>query len=294
MGTSTSSAGANAGVPFDPPWLDNAGEGIDGSHSDVTLESPLDSESGDSNQPVENNEEEVNTTESDTAESSTTSLAPPGRYGEARRLLTRFVNSGDRSDMGRSVASLVNKGMGGPRRAASRMRTSAAAASALGGFLATVRDGTNPTINQWVASAKARALSAQDAALEVIQQLAPSGGSLDEESAKHAMNQAIIHLYEVDPSTDIFALTDEQISSLMGYTLAFDVYNRVQLELGRVFEKLKYPAQLIHERLAQLQDYILVVVRDGMEKARTSGRVRSVQDISTSALRSALEVFGAT
>jgi SepF-like predicted cell division protein (DUF552 family) len=173
------------------------------------------------------------------------------------------------------------------------MRTTAAAASALGGFLATARDGTNPTINEWVASARERGLSAQDVALEVIQRLSPSGGSVDEESAKHAMNQAIIHLYEVNSAIDIFALSDEQISSLMGYTVAFDVYNRVQLELGRVFEKLKYSAQLVHERLAQLQDYILVVVREAMIKSRASGRVMSAHEISTSTLRSALDVFGA-
>lgn len=116
---------------------------------------------------------------------------------------------------------------------------------------------------------------------------------MDEESAKHAMNQAITHLYEVNPTVDILALSDEQISSLMGYTVAFDVYNRVQLELGRVFEKLKYSAQLVHERLAQLQDYILVVVKDVMAKTRASGRVMSAREISTSTLRNALDVFGA-
>lgn len=293
MGTSTSSAGAGAGSPFDPPWLDGVGKEIDDSHSDTPLQPPTDSEIGDSSEPIENNDASSTAVENGAADTNSDDQAPSGRYKEARRLLSRFVTSGDRGDVGRAVASFVNKGMGGPARAASRMRTSAAAASALGGFLATVRDGTSPTINQWVASARARGLSAQDAALEVIQQLAPGGGSVDEESAKHAMNQAIIHLYEVDPTTDIFALTNEQISALMGYTLAFDVYNRVQLELGRVFEKLKYSAQLIHERLAQVQDYILVVVQGAMAKARVSGHAKSVLNISTSALRSALDVFGA-
>lgn len=79
----------------------------------------------------------------------------------------------------------------------------------------------------------------------------------------------------------------------MGYTLAFDVYNRVQLELGRVFEKLKFSAQVVQDRLAQVQDYILVVVRDAMQKVQNSGQRRSVRDISNATLRKALEIFGA-
>lgn len=293
MGTSTSSAGAGAGSPFDPPWLDGAGDGLADSHSDTQLQPPS-GESGEDGQDP-GDAEGSGASSSENGESPTRAdVAPAGRYKDARRLLSRFVRTGDRADVARAVGSLVTKGMGGSARAAGRMRTTAAAASALGGFLAAVRNGTDPTINQWVASAKERGLSAQDVALEVIQQLSRGGGgSVDEESAKHAMNQAIIHLYEVDPAVDIFALSDEQITSLMGYSLAFDVYNRVQLELGRVFEKLKFSAQLVHERLGQVQDYILVVVREAMAKASGSGRARSAQEISTSALRSALDVFGA-
>ncbi|HEX5313122.1 Qat anti-phage system associated protein QatB [Aquabacterium sp.] len=189
------------------------------------------------------------------------------------------------------MSSFVKKGMGGPPKAANRMRTSAVAASSLGGFLATARDGTDPGINAWVASIKQRGLSAQDAALEVVQKLVPTGGSIDEESAKHAMSQAIAHLYEVDPNADIFNLADDQIANVMAYTVAFDVYNRVQLELGRVFEKLKYAPRVIQERLAQALDYIMVVVNRSMEKVRSGSVQRSMREIASSALQDALTVF---
>lgn len=224
---------------------------------------------------------------------STSDVAPSGRYKEARAQMSRFMRTGNSSDAARALGSFVRKGLGGTAKAASRMRMSSQAAAALAGFLTQVREGTDPTINDWVASARARGLSAQDAALEVINQILPAGGSVDEESAKHAMNQAIIHLYDVDPTTDIFALTNEQISALMEYTLAFDVFNRVQLELGRVFEKLKFSAHVVQDRLAQVQDYILVVVKDAMTKVRNSSQPRSVRDISALALRNALDIFGA-
>ncbi len=292
MGTSTSSAGAGAGSPFDPPWLDGAGEGIDDSNGDTQMQ-PSSGGEGDGENGSGDSGDNGSAEPADGETSRNTNIAPPGRYKEARTRLGRFVRTGDQGDARRAVGSLVNKGMGGPAKAASRMRTTAVAASALGGFLATARDGTNSNINEWVAAAKQRGLSAQDVALEVIRRLTPAGGSVDEESAKNAMSQAIVHLYEVSPDVDIFSLSDEQISSLMGYTVAFDVYNRIQLELGRVFEKLKFSAQVVHERLAQLQDYVLVVVQDAIAKVTSTGRVMDANEISRSALRSALDVFGA-
>lgn len=290
MGTSTSSAGAGAGSPFDPPWLDSAGEGIDDSNSDTQLPP---AGNGVSESDADSDSTDESTEQSSDSGPPASDIAPSGRYKEARTQMGRFMRTGDRSDAARAMGSFVRKGLGGTAKAANRMRMSSQAAAALAGFLTQVREGTDPTINDWVASARARGLSAQDAALEVISQIVPAGGSVDEESAKHAMNQAIIHLYEVDPTTDIFALTNEQISSLMGYTLAFDVYNRVQLELGRVFEKLKFSAQVVQDRLAQVQDYILVVVKDAMTAVRNSSKPRSVRDISALALRNALEIFGA-
>lgn len=262
MGTSTSSAGAGAGASFDPPWLDDAEAGIDTDYADVPL-SPgaTPSDDSDGNDDGEDNENQATSPTGPTT-------APPGRYQQARGALTGFVRSGSRSDLRRGVSSFVKKGMGGSSRARSRMRTSAISASSLGGFLATARDGTDPSISAWVNSMRQRGLSAKETALEVVQRLIPTGGSADEESARHSMDHAIAHLYEMEPNADIFNLTDDQIANLMAYTVAFEVYNRVQIELGRVFEKLKYAPQIIQNRLGQVLDYIMVVVNRSMEKAR--------------------------
>ncbi len=285
MGTSTSSAGAGAGTSFDPPWLDDAGDSIDTGCADTPLSpstDPSDDADGDKSEGDDENQ---------ATPPAGPPIAPPGRYQQARGALTGFIRSGSDSDLRRGISSFVKKGMGGASRAGSRMRTSAIAASSLGGFLATARDATDPSINAWVDSIKQRGLSAKNTALEVVQRLIPSGGSVDEESAKHAMDNAIAHLYEMDPATDIFNLTDDQIASLMAYTVAFDVYNRVQLELGRVFEKLKYAPQLVQNRLGQVLDYIIVVVNRSMEKVRAGGVERPMREIANAALRDALTVF---
>lgn len=282
MGTSASSSGAGTGAPFDPPWLDDAGAGIDSDYADVLITPgaapPDDSEGAEDNQTP-------------TTAPVGPAKAPPGRYQQARGALTGFVRSGSSSDLRRGISSFVKKGMGGSSRAASRMRTSAIAASSLGGFLATARDGSDPSINTWVDSIKQRGLSAKETALEVVQKLIPTGGSVDEDSARHSMDHAIAHLYEVEPNADIFNLTDDQIANLMAYTVAFDVYNRVQLELGQVFEKLKYAPQLVQNRLGQVLDYVMVVVNRSMQKARASGAPRAMSEIANAALQDALTVF---
>ncbi len=290
MGTSTSSAGAGSGASFDPPWLNDTEGSIDSGHADT----PISPGTAPADTPVEADTHSQEGSQATPPPESGPTVAPPGRYQEARRALTGFVRSGSGSDLRRGISSFVKKGMGGSAKAANRMRTSAVAASSLGGFLAAARDGTDPGINAWVASAKQRGLSARDAALEVVQKLVPTGGSIDEESAKHAMNQAIAHLYEVDPNADIFDLADDQIANVMAYTVAFDVYNRVQLELGRVFEKLKYAPRVIQERLAQALDYIMVVVNRSMEKVRSGSVQRSMREIAASALQDALTVFAET
>lgn len=292
MGTSTSSTGAGAGAPFDPPWLEDFGEAGEAGLADTPINPP--EESGDGE--IESGDDATNAEAQGDGEvpldAPVGGVAPPARYSEARRRLSRFLNTGDHSQLRGAISSLVNRGMGGSAKAASRMRTTAGAASALGGFLAAVRDGTSPTIAAWVESAKTRGLTGPDVALEVVNQLLPVGGSVDEESAKHAMTQAIAHLYELEPNVDLFNLADDQIANLMAYTVAFDVYHRVQLELGRVFEKLKYSARLVHERLNQALDYVVAVVSEAMMKARGT-RTASMRDVANKALRNALDVFGA-
>ena len=286
MGTSTSSAGAGSGASFDPPWLNDVEGSIDSSHAGTPI-SPSTAPTDIPDDAVTNSQEGSQ----DAPPEAGPTVAPPSRYQDARRALTGFVRSGSGSDLRRGMSSFVKKGMGGSTKAASRMRTSAVAASSLGGFLSAARGGIDQGINAWIASVKQRGLSARDTALEVVKKLIPTGGSVDEESAKHAMNQAIAHLYEVDSSADIFNLADDQIANVMAYTVAFDVYNRVQLELGRVFEKLKYVPSVIQQRLAQALDYIMVVVNRSMQKVRSASAPRSMRDIATSALQDALTVF---
>lgn len=93
MGTSTSSAGAGSGASFDPPWLDDAEGGIDSSNADKPI-SPCAAPADAPNEADTSGQQE-----SQPPPETGPTVAPPGRYQEARRALTGFVRSGSSSDL---------------------------------------------------------------------------------------------------------------------------------------------------------------------------------------------------
>lgn len=289
MGTSTSSAGAGGGVPFDPPWLAAAEGNVNGEFSETPIASgnPAVAVQPDANDQGADMDGAI----APQAAQPAVNQAPPRRYAQARVNLTRFIRTGDESHMKGAVSSFVKRGLGGSAKAANRLRTSTAAAAAFGGFLAAARDGVSPSLAVWVASAKARGLGARELAMEVVNQVMPAGGSIDEESAKNSMMQAVSHLYEVEPAVDLLNLSDDQIATLMAYTVGFEVFSRAQLELGRVFERLKFQADVVQSRLNQLLAYVLAVVCEAMAKSREQGR-SSMREIAEKTLGKALDVFG--
>lgn len=290
MGTSTSSAGARFGVSFDPPWLNDAESAINPNYASTPVSATSVPPVSTENNGIAGDEGNSIQSQSLSTESVQT-FAPKGRYKEARRALTRFINTGSRSDMRQGLSSFVKKGMGGTANAARRLRVGAFAAATLAGFFTVVRQGTDPTINDWIASVKARGLSAQDVALEVVKKIIPVGGTIDEESAKHAMSQAVIYLFDEHPDADISKLSDEQIDDLTVYTITVNIFNHVQLEVGRVFETLKHSPKIVQKRLADIHDYIKVTVRQKMKEIRTSRKLTTMLDVATSTIDETLFVF---
>src|SRR5205823_4882150 len=65
-------------------------------------------------------------------------IAPPGRFGGARRSLGNFARSGDSSDMRRGVKHYIRSGYGGVGTAVRRFGGTASTADALNGALSSV------------------------------------------------------------------------------------------------------------------------------------------------------------
>lgn len=80
-------------------------------------------------------------------------------------------------------------------------------------------------------------------------------------------------LYELYPDVDIFNLTDVQIAEVMGLTIANEICNRIDLQLGQTYEKLKYDPLLIQERRSDIREWVgaevRVVLENKLQKYRT-------------------------
>lgn len=271
MGTSTSSKGGGSGSPFDPAWLEpvsggHAGAGTDGS--------------GDSNVA------EVDGG-SDTVEFG--AIAPDRRFAIARASMSAFVSGGGRESLRSAAKSMVNKGMGGPRRAASTMRRTAQGAGQIGQFLASARDRSDPRVVDWVQRVRDANLSANDLVLELVREVLPDTGSVDEESLRNAAAEALGMLYEMVPDIDIFNLTDQQIAEVIGLTIANDVCNRMDLQLGQTYERLKFDAHQIQVYRNDVKEYVRGEVRVVM--GQHEALFTDPQSLALEVLASTLKVF---
>ncbi|WP_194727273.1 Qat anti-phage system associated protein QatB [Noviherbaspirillum malthae] len=233
MGTSTSSMGPNSGVSLDPPWIDEVIGDI-GAGSSVP---PSDGEA----------------IESPPGASGT---APSARYGDARRELGKYVRNGDTQHLGKALGHYSRRGSGGAGAAASRMRASTRAGAELFSFLNAISQRSSADAARWVDELRATNPSADDVVDAIVRELAPPGGSADEESLRDAMALALSGLVRDDPTVDPLDMRVDDIWELMKGYLATEVANRVCFDLGPVFESAQIDATTAVMRERQMRLFI--------------------------------------
>lgn len=266
MGTSTSSSGPGAGVPFDPPWLDSLG-GDEVGGADAVPAS--DDESNNESAPVPEREEPKD-------------IAPPRRFANARRELGAYARSGSKEALGKALGHYSKTGMGGAKKAAARMRESTRTAAGLVSFLQATRDGSDAGVSEWVNALVASNPSAQDVINEVIKQVTSTGGSLEEESCKDSMAQAMAELMEMQPDIDLLKMGNSDIWTLVELFLTNEACNRLQLDIGQLFESSKLAPREVVVRLNDMRDYL---------KAELSAQMRALQNKSKNPTTKQLEAL---
>jgi hypothetical protein len=162
--------------------------------------------------------------------------APAARYGDARREFGKFAKTGNTEHLRKAIGHYSHRGSGGASAAASRMRASTSAGAALFSFLNAISQGTSAEARQWVDALRATNPSADDVVDAIIRELAPPGGSADEESFRDAMDFALSELIKEDPTIDPLNMGVNDIWELMKGYLATEAANRLCFDLGPIFE----------------------------------------------------------
>ncbi|MDM5131206.1 hypothetical protein OB962_09375 [Aeromonas piscicola] len=278
MGTSTSSGGGKAGSPFDPEWLGQVESTSEAGPGDGAIDGDPD---GDENVSEDGRAALEPAQDQD--------VAPDRRFMPARSKMGKYLSGGGREALRGAASSMIKKGMGGAGRANNTLRGVAQGAGRLGSFLEAVRVGTDPQVVDWVQRIRGFNLSASDLALEVIKEVMPETGSVDDESLRNAAADALAQLYEKEPNVDIFQLNDEQITAVIGFTIGNEVCNRIDLQLGQTYEKLKYSPVEIQEFRNDIKEWVHGEVQRIMENL--TGQRVDPQTLAQTVLQTALEVF---
>ncbi|SDP92959.1 hypothetical protein SAMN05216303_11143 [Rhodoferax sp. OV413] len=96
-------------------------------------------------------------------------------------------------------------------------------------------------------------------------------------------------LYELDPNVDILALTDQQIANVMAFTISNEVCNRMDMQLGQTYERLKFDPHEVQLYRQDIKEYVMAEVSVVM--GRFTPNNLNPQQLAREVLASSLQVF---
>lgn len=287
MGTSTSSAGPGPGVSLDPPWLDAVGGGGDGSDGDSPIDGnqPSPGDGPPQGEPPPNDAPNA---------SPAPQVAPARRFGSARRDVSSFARSGDTRTLGRGIGHYSRTGMGGARQAANRMRASTRAGAGLVSFLQQVGAAATPEALQWVQNLLATEPSADAVVDAIVEAVMPAGGSVDEESIRDSMANALSDLMVLSPECDPLHMSADDTWTLMQLYLSQEVCNRLRFDMGQSFESAKLSPALAVQRELEMRQFVRNEVGVQLTELRTTTpnpSQRQLDGLMQEALRLTFQVY---
>lgn len=282
MGTSAASKGPGSGVSFDPPWLDDEG-GFERSE-------PLNPDSESANDIDENETGNANQDEV-----SDPSVAPPARFFGARTSLSTYAREkSGRSGFQKTAGHYSKSGMGGASKLASRMRHSTATGARLAELLTSTNSQAGSAPTAWVKEIVDNGLNGQELIDAIIQQVAPSGGSRDEESSADSMSRALGEFLDNNQDSDLLKLGAEEIREITERYLANEACNRLVNDIGQVIESTKVSLLDSLKLQNEMRDYLradLSVQIESLWAITANPTQAQLNEILTSAVQRTFEIY---
>ena len=235
MGTSTSSKGPGAGVPLDPAWLDDL-------------------------VPDENND------------LSSDILSQRRRFSQARRYLNDYIRSGSKDDLRKSCGHYSKSGMGGSRRISHRMRVATSVGSQLYDVLHSLKEDGDFELCKKIDDLKKTGAGTEQIISLIAKYACPNGGSIDELSTANSAISALTELLGKYPDADIRNLSDDQIWELVSLYLGNEVFSRIQMDIGQMFEKSDVSLSDRILRMNEMREFIKVEISVKLNSIRSENK----------------------
>ncbi|NQY00416.1 MAG: hypothetical protein HRT70_04675 [Flavobacteriaceae bacterium] len=288
MGTSQSSNGSPSGSPMVPPWTPDIPSsqqpdaGVDGdtpdNAPDTSTTPPADGNESSSGQ--EGNKDSP--------------IAPPSRFGGARRSMGDYARTGDSSSMKKGLGQYVRKGYGGSATATRRLAGTAITAQSLFSALST---GDNNRYSGEGSALDPAALSGKTAyeVMDIIvEAVAPVDGTQDTEASRESIKDALADLLNAYPNANLNDLSAEQKELAIERFVSGDVFRRIDLDLGKCIREKARNTSSALGRLKEIKDYVRETVYSAFRSLKEIGHVitnNTVVGIVQNSIRETCEVF---
>jgi hypothetical protein len=299
MGTSQNSDGPGKGVPMVPPWTPPLPPIPPPPVSPQPPEPPAlpedhpdDGPPNQDNGPTDEGDEVVR--DPKTVSEAPAPIAPPGRFGGARRGLGDYARNGDRGNLRKSLREYVRHGYGGAKTTTARFGGTASIAGAFSSTLEMVADGTNQTGPGTLDPALWSGRSASEVMDALVEAVRPVDGTQDAEAERASIRGSLSDVLVRYPDADLLNLSAEQRAFAIERFTAMDVFHRYELDLGKTVQEKASSATVAVRRLKEIKDYIKECVSASFRKIAASGvrlTTGRISQVVTQALQDTFEVF---
>lgn len=299
MGTSQNSDGPGKGVPMVPPWTPPLPPVPPPPVPPQPPEPPAPPapeppDPGEDQTDQDGHQPDDSPDDPRVAPQSPPPLAPPGRFGGARRGLGDYARNGDRSGLQRSLKHYVKHGYGGAKTTTARFGGTAAVAAILGGTLQSVAEGTSQTNPNPIDPVLLNGLSASEVMDALVEAVRPVDGTQDAEAERASIRGSLSDVLVKYPNADLLNLAPEERAYAIERFTAMDVFHRYELDLGKTIQEKASSALVAVRRLKEIKEYIKECVSASFRTiAATGARLTTgrISQVVTQALQETFEVF---
>jgi hypothetical protein len=194
----------------------------------------------------------------------------------------------------RGVGNYFKKGYGGGTTAARRLRRTAQTAGALYNALSPALERAASRERDAFEEACRSGASPEEIVTSLVETLRPVDGTLDAESSRKSLAEAMSEFLARSPDADLLSLTEEQRMSIVARYVALDVYGRFFLDVGKTIIDRAPSVITGLSRLKEAKEYIRETVAGIFRKIVTPTATlsaRRVAAIVQSVLQDAIDVF---
>jgi hypothetical protein len=195
--------------------------------------------------------------------------------------------------MRRGIGHYTHKGLGGAATASRRMGATSRTAGALYQSLSGLAAG-NTAANGQLDPSVLQGRSVGEIANAIVEAVRPVDGTQDGEASRNAIQDSLSQLLTEHPNADLLNLSDDQRWLVVERYLATDIFNRINLDVGKTIQEKSATATVALQRLKEVKTYVRETVSAQLRKLHAKGSSvtqKQMGDIIRGTIRETFEVF---